>query len=46
MPKTRVKMPVTMRMASRKRRGVGMNGVGRMRTRKVVKVLNIRLMMV
>lgn len=39
-------MPVIMRMAIKKQRGVGINGVGRIRTRKVVKVLNVKLMMV
>ena len=41
-PKMRVKMPVMVRIARRRCRGVGMNGVGMMRTRVVVMVLNVR----
>lgn len=42
MPKLSVKTPVTIRIVSRKRRGVGMKGVGKMSTRTVVRMSNVR----
>lgn len=42
MPKMSVMTPTIIRIVSSKRRGVGMNGVGKMSTKTVVKMLNVR----